>query len=92
MEIIIEHEVKEEKPNIQTCLLRIKVNLELLKLQGVKFRNIKSFWAQLNEKLENKPRQKKRRSRKLKRAHRELTSGNAKVTPVRPDQSTRASV
>lgn len=71
-----------EEEIIKARLESVKVILEDLKIKGVKFRNMKSFWAQLNEKIEGKKRKKKTRSKKLKRAYKILSGGNNLSNPV----------
>lgn len=71
-----------EEEIIKARLESVKVILEDLKTKGVKFRNMKSFWAQLNEKIEGKKRKKKTRSKKLKRAYKILSGGNNLSNPV----------
>lgn len=80
-----DYESSEEvskQEQIKKELETVKALLENLKQKGVKFRNMKSFWAQLNEKIEGKKRKKKTRSKKLKRAYKILSGGNNLSNPV----------
>ena len=80
-----DYESSEEvskQEQIKKELETVKALLENLKQKGVKFRNLKSFWAQLNSKIEGKKQKRKTRSKKLKRAYKILSGGNKLPNPV----------
>lgn len=69
-------------------LMRIKQDLDYLKGEGVTFRNMKSFWAQLNEKIEGKQRRKRKsRSKKLKQAYKDMSTRKPVSHPVKANSA-----
>lgn len=79
---------KEMPVMTRESLCAIKQNLDYLKGEGVTFRNMKSFWAQLNEKIEGKPRRRKKsRSKKLKQAYKEMSTRKPVSHPIKGDHA-----